>query len=261
MSQPPAFDPLSAAYDEQFTDTSIGRYLRSIIQRRLIDHYHSGDHVLELGCGTGEDALFLAQNGIAVTATDASGKMLAIARQKTAAFPHVHAAALDLIHLPSFGLDGPFDGVFSNFGPLNCLDDWKALAAWLSGRIKQEGVVGLGIMAPYCLWEIGWHTLHLNFRTAFRRLSKNSRFQSTPDSAPITIRYPSVKRLIDDFAPDFQQTYLRPLGLFLPPSDVYGAVERRPKLLKGLIQLEERFGAQRRLSLFADHYWIEFTRR
>ena len=39
--------------------------------------------VLEIGCGTGEDALFLAQQGIHITATDASEEMLRITREKT----------------------------------------------------------------------------------------------------------------------------------------------------------------------------------
>ncbi|MFN8447316.1 MAG: class I SAM-dependent methyltransferase [Anaerolineae bacterium] len=89
--------------------------------------------ILELGCGTGEDALYLAGRGVRVTATDASPAMLAVARAKTADQPLVFVQPLDLNALPA---DFPaFDGVFANFGVLNCLTDWRPLAAWLAQRI------------------------------------------------------------------------------------------------------------------------------
>jgi hypothetical protein len=48
--------------------------------------------------------------------------------------------------------------------------------------------------------------------------------------------------------------------LFLPPSDAYGAVERRPHLLRTLTALDRRLSNVSQLARFADHYWIEFER-
>jgi ubiquinone/menaquinone biosynthesis C-methylase UbiE len=47
-------------------------------------HLHPGDRALELGCGTGTTALRLAPHLAHLTATDISGEMLAIAREKAA---------------------------------------------------------------------------------------------------------------------------------------------------------------------------------
>ncbi len=255
-----AFDPLAATYDHTFTHTAIGTYLRGIVQSRLSQHFTAGDHILELGCGTGEDALWLADRGLHVTATDVSEGMLATARAKCASNPRVQVEKLDLRRLPVTATSA-FDGAYSNFGPLNCLSEWQTLAAWLAQRVKIGGIVGLGVMSPYCLWEPVWHGLHGNWRTATRRWHKSTTFQPDDMSEPIEVTYPTIKRMTDDFAPYFQRVFVRGIGVFLPPSDVYGAIEKRPQLLKRLMNLEQRFGAYPKLALLADHYWIEFERK
>lgn len=265
MNLPQAFDPLAATYDNTFTHTEIGRYLRDQVHARLDRHFRAGDHVLELGCGTGEDALRLAERSIQVTATDVSEGMLESARAKTASNTLVQVKRLDLREIAVSGQQSAFsekqfDGVFSNFGPLNCLEEWRTLANWLSVRVKTGGIVGLGVMSPLCVWEPLWHGLHGNFKTATRRWGKNTVFQPDAVSEPITVTYPSISRISRDFAPHFRRVYVQPLGLFLPPSDVFGVIEKRPRLLKTLMGLEKRFGHSAWLSPFADHYWIEFQK-
>lgn len=260
MSQPQAFDPLAASYDKSFTHTTIGTYLRGIVQSRLSQHFTAGDHILELGCGTGEDALWLAERGLHVTATDVSESMLATAKAKCAGNPRVQVEMLDLRRLPVTASTS-FDGVYSNFGPLNCLSEWRTLAVWLAQRVKKGGIVGLCVMSPYCLWEPVWHGLHGNWRTATRRWHKSTTFQPDDMSEPIEVTYPTITHMTDDFAPHFHRTFVRGIGVFLPPSDVYGAIEKRPWLLKRLMGLEQRFGASPKLALLADHYWIELVRK
>jgi SAM-dependent methyltransferase len=260
-----AFDSLAPTYDHDFTESPIARYLRRRVHARLTRHFHKGDHILELGCGTGEDALYLAHQGIHVTATDASEKMLEIARAKTAGNPLVQVERLDLTALPLLLLEEEFkvrayNGVFANFGVLNCLNDWRPLAAWFAERIQPGGIAAFGVMSPLCLWEVVWHGLHLDFKTATRRLRKTTLFRPDSASEPIPISYPTLRHLTHDFSPYFRRVHVEGLGLFLPPSDVYGIIEKRPRLLKRLTGLEERLGGVNNLALFADHYWLEFER-
>lgn len=258
MNQP-AFDSLASNYDHAFTHTEIGRWLRGRVHARLNGHFFPGCRVLELGCGTGEDTLHLANQGIHVTATDNSPKMLDITRHKTQNNPLVRVIELDLrdLTLPDTEI---FDGAFSNFGPVNVLSDWKPLAHWLASRVKSGGIVGMGVMGPFCLWEMMWHGMHLNFKTATRRLKGHATFQPDESSAPMEIYYPTIKQFEDDFSQWFTRVHVESIGLFLPPSDVYGMVEKRPHLMKVLLNLEKRFAENSSLARFADHYWIEFER-
>jgi SAM-dependent methyltransferase len=262
MNQP-AFDHLAENYDHTFTHTEIGRWLRGRIHARLNTHFFPGCHVLELGCGTGEDTLHLASQGIHVTATDVSPKMLEITRHKTHGNSFVRVVELDLRDLTQDRLleSNIFDGAFSNFGPLNVLNDWKPLASWLALKVKPGGIVGLGVMGPFCIWEIMWHGMHLDFKTGMRRLKGHATFQPDETAAPIEVFYPTIEQLEADFSAWFSRVHVESIGLFLPPSDVYGVIEKRPRLMKILMNLERRFAKNRSLARFADHYWIEFERK
>jgi ubiquinone/menaquinone biosynthesis C-methylase UbiE len=262
MSQLQAFDTLAASYDATFTESIIGSYLRNRVHDRLALHFASGSHVLELGCGTGADALWLAQQQVEVTATDTSNEMLRIAAQKAAAQPNLHIQQLDLrTWLPDDTDANRYDGVFSNFGPLNCLTEWKTLSQHLYKILKPGAIAAFGVMSPACLWEPIWHGLHGNWKTATRRWQKQVDFQPSSTSERIQVTYPSIKRLRQDMETHFECISVMPLGVFVPPSDVYGAVEKRRWLLDGLLSLEKRFGNHPLLAPFGDHYWIEFRKR
>ena len=59
-----AFDRIATDYDQASTDVLISRWIRERVWSRLAQLFPRGSHVLELGCGTGEDAVWLAQQGI-----------------------------------------------------------------------------------------------------------------------------------------------------------------------------------------------------
>jgi SAM-dependent methyltransferase len=253
------FDALAADYDQHFTASPIASWLRNRVHERLIALCPPGSTVLELGCGTGEDASFLASHGVNVLATDASPAMLDIAKKKNAAHPNIQFAPLDLNAPPASGFDTRFDGIYGNFGVMNCVSELPNVTQWLAERTAPGARLGFAVMSPTCLWEIGWHGIHGDFKTAFRRLRKNVVFTPS-DGESIVIHYPSPKPFRQAFAPHFQQTHLQPLGIALPSSEIYAAVEKRPGLLRRLTTLDSRLESIPFLSRFADHYWIELVR-
>ncbi len=248
------FDRLAPTYDDDFTHSPTAAHLRARVHARLLARLKAGDHVLELGSGTGEDAAFLAAHGIRVTATDASPAMRDVARRKTAHLRGVDVLPLDMNALPAHDFIGPYDAVLANFGALNCVEDRGALAAWLAPRVRPGGGVLLAVMGRWCLWEIGWHLLHAQPRRAFRRLKGRARF------GDLWIAYPTPRQLTAEFAPAFQRNRLEALGLFLPPSEVFAAVEKRPRLWRALAALETRFAPHALAAPLADHYWMELVR-
>ena len=258
-----AFDQVAPRYDAESTDDPVSRWVRHAVWDRLIRLFPSGAHVLELGCGTGEDAVFLAGRGVYVTATDASPTMLEITTRKAAAAgveSRLTVRLLDLAQAESWGLAAAaYDGVFSNYGPLNCIPDWRVLAAALAAAIRPGGVCAFAVMGRFCLWEALWHGLHGDFRTAARRWGGQANAQIGGVQFPVY--YPTPGRLTREFAPHFRRTALRGLGVFLPPSDAYGVVGKRRRVAAALHRLERLAAPIPLTAYLADHFWIELKRR
>lgn len=256
----PAFDTAALTYDRDFTQTVIGQWLRERVWGYLATHFQAGMRVLEIGCGTGEDAVWLARRGVRVVATDVSEGMLAATRRKAdeaGVGDQIETRLFNLNRLVS--LEERFDGAYSNFGAINCTSDWVGLAQFLSEHVQVGGYVGLGVMPPFCLWETVWHGTHLHWRTAVRRW----RGQTTArlaDGSELTVYYPTIKQLTRAFMPQFARIEVRGVGVFLPPSDVFGVIEKRPRLLKRLLQWESRWAGVYGLRGWGDHYWIGFKR-
>ena len=85
IANPTAFDAFAGDYDDLFTRSTLGRLLRLRVWEKLADHFSSGQHVLELACGTGEDAVWLAGQGIRVTAPAGSAGMIRATEAKAKA--------------------------------------------------------------------------------------------------------------------------------------------------------------------------------
>lgn len=264
------FDAAAEGYDSDFTGTQLARWLRETVWAVLGETFAAGDRVLELGCGTGEDAVWLARRGVRVTATDASTAMLNAAQRKVDAAgvnDMIDFAAMNLSALPvaddrspTTDHRSPFDGVFSNFGPLNCLADRRPLAAALARWIKPGGKVVLVVMGPLCPWEIGWHLLHGQPRAALRRLGSGVKAH-VGDGATIPVWYPSPRTLAREFGDAFDVVELAGIGSVLPPSYLNHLVERRPGLFSRLAKLDRGIGHRWPAAWLNDHYLMVLQRR
>jgi ubiquinone/menaquinone biosynthesis C-methylase UbiE len=59
-----AFDAIAEEYDATFTNSHLGRILRRRVWQILAANISEGQHILELACGTGEDAIWLARRNV-----------------------------------------------------------------------------------------------------------------------------------------------------------------------------------------------------
>ncbi|MBX3080194.1 MAG: methyltransferase domain-containing protein [Anaerolineae bacterium] len=255
-----AFDHIADRYDADSTDLLISRWIRERVWSWLTDIFQPGMRVLEIGCGTGEDAVWLAKRGVSVTATDASPHMLAVTQRKAeeaGVSALVTTRQLDLNAATSWDIPS-HDGAFSNYGALNCIGTYRDLGAALSRIVRPGGRIGLAVMSPLCVWELLWHTLHRDLRTATRRLSGTSTAHIGGVSFPVY--YPTPRRLIREFGSDFRLQHLRGLGVFLPPSDVYAALGKHPALARRLLRLETLTADHFPFNQLADHFWLELRR-
>jgi len=252
---PAPFDSAALTYDADFTHTPLARALRARVWERLDHLFPPGSRVLELACGTGEDAHYLASHGVRVLATDQSEVMLAIARQKCAGLP-VEFARLDLEDRDwRLEVGDRFDGAFSNFGGLNVLASYQSLISNLQSLIKPGGPALLVLMGRWCAWEIFWHLAHLDPRAAFRRLPPEGAVAWVGGTA-VRVRYPTPASLRRAFAPHFRLARVRPLGVLLPPSYLEPLTRRRFFPFRLFAWLDRRLP----LPLWSDHILYEFRR-
>lgn len=255
-----AFDSVAERYDRDFTDTPLARILRSIVHSHLAGFARPGKRVLEIGCGTGDDAVWLAAWGAQVLATDVSEAMLAVTRRKAAraaVADGVETIVLDAAAPPRLELQ--VDAAFSNFGALNCVADLQPIAEALAGWVRPGGRVVLVFINRWCAWEIVWHVLHLQPRVAFRRLRRGG-VQARVGDGMVYTHYPSIGSIRRVFEPSFRFLRLTGLGAFLPPSYLELFVAKHPRLFRLLNRLERLTTSLCPFARLSDHVILEFKR-
>jgi ubiquinone/menaquinone biosynthesis C-methylase UbiE len=252
------FDDLAADYDQSFTATSIGQRMRAATWRRLDLAFRPGERVLELNCGTGEDAVHLAGRGVHVVATDVSPAMLAVTRAKVdraGLASMVEVAQLRIENLDNQGDRGGFDGVLSNFGGLNCVGDVQEVARGLAAMLRPGGTAVLCLMGPAVPWEWGWYLARGQPGKALRRLRSGG-----TSWRGLTIRYPTIGTTRRAFAPWFEQRRVAAVGALVPPSYAGAWAARHPRLLAALDRWERGIETLPPLPWLADHYLMELER-
>jgi SAM-dependent methyltransferase len=256
------FDALAERYDALFSDHPLGRALRQAVWRHVDPEIGPGTWALDLGCGTGEDALHLAARGARVVALDASAAMLRVARAKVAAAGWSDRVAWVQASLEA-GLpaDARFHFALSNFGVLNCVSPaaLRALGTDLAACLRPGGQLIAVVMGPLCTWEVLWYAAHGNFGQALRRCK---RYGVVADlgSGPLTVRYPSPRALAAALAPGFVLVEVAAIGCLLPPTYAAGWLTSRPRLLAWLARIDRRVERWPLAVALADHYLARFER-
>lgn len=252
------FDTLAADYDAQFTHSRIGSLMRQAVWQRLELGFRPGQRVLELNCGTGEDAVHLGQRGVRVLATDGSPAMVECTRRKVAqaglgTTVQVRQLALERLHELN---ELAFDGALSNFGGLNCVADLPGVGRALADRLHPGARAFVCVMGPLVPWEWGWYLCRGAPGAAFRRLRRGG-----VAWRGLTIRYPSIRALRRAFSQGFRLRRASGIGAILPPPYAERWMARHPRLLAALNRWERRLEALPPLPRLADHYLLELERR
>jgi ubiquinone/menaquinone biosynthesis C-methylase UbiE len=237
-----AFSKQSQVFDATYNSNAIIQYKRQRVREHVISLLPADASVLELNCGTGEDALFFAQQGYRVHATDVADGMLQRLKEKAAQSPfaqNITSESCSFHHLEALSNKGPFDAVFSNFGGLNCTGELDKVLRSLPPLVKPDGVITLVVIPPFCLWE----TLLLfkgKWKTATRRFFSGRGRKANVEGVSFKCWYYRPSFVIRHLKEQFVLEKLEGLCTLVQPSYLEGFAEKHPMLYRFLQKQEHR---------------------
>src|SRR5580693_9152881 len=193
-------------YDLDFANTLIGRAQRESIWKEIGKVFTVGERILELNCGTGIDAVFLANRGVRILGCDIAPRMIELAQRRansTQTNEQIDFRVLATENIESLDKEGLFDGAFSNFSGLNCVEDLQAVAQKLARLLRPGARLVVCVIGRFVPWEIAWHLAHGNPARAFLRFEKVTVGRMAEDGL-VSVHYPSVCKVARIFAPGFK---------------------------------------------------------
>ncbi len=251
------------SYDQR-TDTQASHWQRQQFQKILGNYVRPGMHWLELGAGTGTDALWLTNQGIEVeiTCTEPHPWMFDQLQAKTATVATIHALPLPAERLDDLGTQ-VFDGVFSNFAALNCVEDLGTVAQTLATHLKTQAPVVLCLFNRQCGWELALGLVQGLFKGNPERLGRRQVRQRLVEMQPgieVSTFYHQPREILQAFEPWFRFESLVGMGIAIPPSG-WILADRAPKFFQPLHHLDMAWGKGFGLRSLGDHQIWCFTRR
>ena len=252
-----------ATTDSVLTRSAIGQLQRKRVWNYLegITPHLDGLEILELNCGTGDDALLFSEKGFNIVATDVSEEMLKVTVQKANQFSMQNKISSHYLDLDTFDetlFDKKFDLIFSNFGVVNCInpDSLKKLLNKIPSLLSPGGRFIAVAMPKFCLWESMYMLLKFRFRSVFKRMT-NKGVAVDMQGTNLKTWYYNPARIKKWAKANFKVVTTRPIGFALPPSQLESDFTRRKGFLLRLNNLEKKFHRVSILSVMADQFIID----
>lgn len=254
------FSTIANDYDSDYFSNEVFQWMRRRVWRVADCYLGHENNVLELGCGTGIDAIHFVSKGLNWWATDSSSKMLEFTDRKRKAITNK-----DKIHIDFLDINDPFKsevinqnnsfhGIFANFGVLNCVHDMSKFCEFSSRLLLKDGILFATIMSKICLWEILYYLLQGSPQKAFRRLKSNK--QVPIGDQYIKTYYFSPRKFISSFKNQFKMEAIYGLGVVVPPPYLYKGMESHQNILAVLKWFEEKISSPPILRGWGDHFIV-----
>lgn len=259
-----AYDEYASRYDRLLEENRINAYMRAIVSQSLISTFGAGKRLIEIGCGTGDEALTLASHESEVFAFDPSPRMIQIASQKAVAsgigrnIRFFVGKVADLSrHLGDVSQKIGFDGAYASFS-LSYEPDLSVVSNALAPWIRPDGWLVIASMNRLCGVELVAALLSAHPRLAGRRLQKHTLHKVGAYSTPVFPR--TTKDVADALRDHFHLEDVRALPAVLPPHYANRAFARWPALLDILTDVDPYLAPLPVVRWLGDHNLLRFRR-
>lgn len=257
-----AFSAQAPIFDELYGTDAIVRYKRERVRNHVLGFLKASSHILELNAGTGQDALFFAQAGHTVHATDIAEGMQEQLKAKVSKAGFSSSVSSELCSfttLDSLKKRGPYDLIFSNFAGLNCTNELTKVLQAFDPLLKPGGMVTMVILPKFCLWEL-LLIFKGKFKTATRRFFSSKGRKAKVNGIPFTCWYHSPKFIIGQLKEKYTVTGIEGLCTIVPPSYIEHFAEMYPKLFSFLSKKENKYKSSWPWKYIGDYYIISFRK-
>jgi SAM-dependent methyltransferase len=258
-----AFDSVAADYDGPRGNNAPIQDMRSEMWRALDATFIPGSRVIDLGCGTGLDAVRMARAGHVVTALDWSPRMIERTRARAVAeglSERVRALTLGAHELGQLTESEAFDGAYSNLGALNCMPDLGTVAEHCARLLRPSGRLVFAVIGRICPWEIGHYALHADWQRIRVRFA-GGMVPVGMNKHTVWTHYYTPREFYRAFARLFTLQSCRSLGLLVPPPYLTGLRERHFSWYERLRRLERRAGSWPGVRNLGDHFLMVMSKR
>jgi ubiquinone/menaquinone biosynthesis C-methylase UbiE len=258
-----AFDSVAADYDGPRGNNDLIQDMRAEMWRWLALMFVPGSHLIDLGCGTGLDAVHLAEAGYEVTATDWSPQMVqrtadrAAARGLKSTVRAINLGAHELDHMDEAG---SYDGAYSNLGPLNCVPDLCTVSRECAKLLKPGGRLVFTVIGRFCPWEIAHYLRRGKWARAVLRFARGV-VPVGMNNHTIWTRYYSPREFYKGFQREFALEHFRGLCVFAPPPYLSGLRDKHPDLHRRLWRIDRQVAGWPLMRALGDHFLIVMSKR
>ncbi len=258
-----AFDSVAADYDGPRGNNELIQEMRSEMWRCLDATFGPGSHLIDLGCGTGLDAVRMAHLGHRVTATDWSPQMVrrtSDRAQREGVTERVSTVVVGAQELQLLDGAGSYDGAYSNLGPLNCVPRLDDVSRECARLLKPGGGLVFTVIGRLCPWEIAhylgcgrWGRATVRFARGVVPVGMN---QHT-----IWTRYYGPREFYRAFKREFILEHYRGLCVFAPPPYLTWVREKHAAWHERLWRLDRRLAGLPIIRSMGDHFLMVMKRR
>jgi SAM-dependent methyltransferase len=258
-----AFDSVAADYDGPRGNNELIQDMRAQMWHWLDASFPAESRLIDLGCGTGLDAVRMGRAGHFVTATDWSPLMVQRTRdriEREGLTERVQALQVGGQELHRLDCAGRYDGVYSNLGPLNCVPDLAAVSRECARLLKPCGKLVFTVIGRLCPWEIVHYIRQGKRARAAVRFARNV-VPVGMNKHTIWTRYYTPREFYRNFEDHFTLESYRGLCTFAPPPYLTWVREKHPAVYRRLWSLDRLTAGWPLIRAMGDHFLIIMRRR
>jgi ubiquinone/menaquinone biosynthesis C-methylase UbiE len=258
-----AFSKQSLVFDEIYSNNTIINYKRERVRNHVLNFLPPQSSILELNSGTGEDAIFFANLGHHVTATDISKGMQNVLKQKVEKNNLQNNISTELCsytELNKLQNKGSYDLIFSNFAGLNCTDKLPDVLTSFNSLLKPGGVVTLVMLPKFCLWETAL-LVRGKFKTATRRFFSRNGRKAKVENVFFACWYYDPSYIIKKLTQNFEVLHVEGLCTIVPPSYIENFAEKHPRAWKYLKNKEDKYKSKWPWKFIGDYYILSLRKK